>query len=130
MRSQVRELGIAGAVVTTGGLPREEALERYSYADIFAFPSMTDTQALVLNEAAYMHLPLVYSDADLSLVAEDGVSGVLVAPEPEAFAKTLLELADDPDRCQKLGDAAHKKACEYTISKQAKKLEEIYKRIS
>lgn len=129
MRTQVRELGIASAVVTTGGLPREEALERYAYADIFAFPSMTDTQALVLNEAAYMHLPLVYSDADLSLVAEDNVSGVLVAPEPEAFAKALLELADDPDRCRKLGDAGHQKARGFTIDKQAKKLEEIYKRV-
>ncbi len=129
MRTRVRELGLTRAVVTTGGLPRNEALERYSYADIFAFPSMTDTQALVLNEAAYMRVPLIYSDADLSLVAEDGVSGILAPPKPEAFSKALLKLAHDPALRKKMGDAAHKKASEYTIDKQTEKLESIYKRI-
>lgn len=128
MRSRVRELGISRAVVTTGGLPRKEALERYNYADIFAFPSMTDTQALVLNEAAYMRVPLVYSDPDISLVAEDTTSGILAPPKPEAFSKALLKLAHNPSLRKKMGDAAHNKASEFTIDRQAAKLEEIYTR--
>ncbi len=129
MRARVRELGLSRAVVTTGGLPREEALERYAYADIFAFPSMTDTQALVLNEAAYMRVPLIYSDPDLSLVAGDGTSGILAPPKPEPFAEAIIKLAHNPALRQKMGEAAHKKAAEFTIDKQATKLETIYKRI-
>lgn len=128
MRSRVRELGLHRVVVTTGGLPRKEALERYGYADIFAFPSMTDTQALVLNEAAYMRVPLVYSDPDISLVAENQISGILAKPKPEAFSQALLKLAHDKTLRKKMGNIAHDKASEFTIEKQAKKLEKIYYR--
>ena len=89
---------------------------------------MTDTQALVLNEAAYMRVPLVYSDPDISLVAEDAISGILAPPKPEAFSKALLKLAHDPKLRKKMGDAAHNKASEFTIDRQAAKLEEIYMR--
>lgn len=129
MRARIRELGLTRAAVTTGGLPREEALDRYSYADIFAFPSMTDTQALVLNEAAYAHIPLIYSDPDISLVAEDDVSGILTPPKPEPFAQAILKLAHNPTLRKKMGDVAHEKASKFTIDHQATKLEEIYQRV-
>lgn len=129
MKTRIRELNLTGVVTTTGGLPREEALKHYAYADIFAFPSMTDTQALVLNEAAYMHTPLIYSDPDISLVAEDGISGILSPPKPEPFAQAILKLAHNPSLRKKMGDAAHKKASKFTINQQTTKLETIYRRV-
>jgi glycosyltransferase involved in cell wall biosynthesis len=56
--------------------------------------------------------PVVASTIDgLSEIVEDGVSGLLVAPDdPTALAHALDALAVDPDLRQSMGVAAHARA--------------------
>jgi glycosyltransferase involved in cell wall biosynthesis len=78
----------------------------YASADIFLFPSRTDTFGQVILEAQASGLPVVAvaEGGPLSLI-EDRVSGLLCAPEAGALARAVLELADSPPLRERLSRA-------------------------
>jgi glycosyltransferase involved in cell wall biosynthesis/predicted metal-dependent phosphoesterase TrpH len=80
-----------------GWLEGIELARAYASADIFLFPSATDTFGQVILEAQASGLAVVAVAAGgpLSLV-EDRVSGLLSAPRADALAECVLELADSP----------------------------------
>ena len=53
------KLGIDGKVIFTGVLPRNQIVHCYAAADLFVFPSVTETQGLVIAEAKAAGLPVV-----------------------------------------------------------------------
>ncbi len=69
----------------------------YASADIFLFPSATDTFGQVILEAQASGVPVVAVAAGgpLSLV-EHRVSGLLCVPRADALAECVLELAGSP----------------------------------
>jgi glycosyltransferase involved in cell wall biosynthesis/predicted metal-dependent phosphoesterase TrpH len=80
-----------------GWLEGEELAEAYTKADIFLFPSSTDTFGQVILEAQASGLPViaVAEGGPLSLV-EHRVSGLLCQADAARLAAALLELADSP----------------------------------
>ena len=79
----------------------------YQAADLFLFASETETQGLVLAEAAACGLAAVAVSAPgCEEVVQDGVSGVLVKPEPTALAEAALGLLLDPERRRAMGARA------------------------
>ena len=90
-----------------GWLEGEDLARAYAEADIFLFPSATDTFGQVILEAQASGLPVVAVAAGgpLSLI-DDGVDGLLRAPDSEALAHAVLELASSPLRREALGAAA------------------------
>jgi glycosyltransferase involved in cell wall biosynthesis len=80
-----------------GWLSGAELARAYASADIFLFPSATDTFGQVILEAQASGLPViaVAEGGPLSLI-EDGVSGVLRAAEANALADAVLALAGSP----------------------------------
>jgi 1,2-diacylglycerol 3-alpha-glucosyltransferase len=88
-----------GGVTLVGQIDRDALAPYYDSADVFAFPSLTDTQALVLHEAAHEGVPIVSVDAELRLVIDEGVNGMFARPTPESLARalvTMLRRLDDP----------------------------------
>jgi glycosyltransferase involved in cell wall biosynthesis len=71
-------------VVVTGTLHGDEVAAAYRAADVFAFPSLTDTQGIVLHEAALAGLPIVMVDPDLA--AGHPLAGAVHLTEPSAAA--------------------------------------------
>lgn len=126
IRHRVGDERLKRYITLTGGLPREQALQYYQQADAFLFPSLTDTQALVLNEAAYTSLPMIFADPEISVIAEDQKTGILAAPNGQAFAAAVQTLIAKPALAKKYGRAAHQRATLLTIDHQAKALEKIY----
>ncbi|MBC5815145.1 MAG: glycosyltransferase [Candidatus Eremiobacteraeota bacterium] len=59
---QVQELGLSGRVTFTGELPRMALPNVYACADAFVFPSLTETQGLVLAEAMAAGCPIIAVD--------------------------------------------------------------------
>jgi len=80
-----------------GWLEGDELARAYASADVFLFPSATDTFGQVILEAQASGLPVVAvaEGGPLSLI-EDRVSGLLRPAEPGALADALLELVGSP----------------------------------
>lgn len=85
-------------VVFLGEVTGQELAELYACADVFCFPSTTDTFGQVLIEAGASGLPVVAAAAGGGAeLVRHGESGLLVPPDDvPAFAAALRELAGDP----------------------------------
>jgi glycosyltransferase involved in cell wall biosynthesis len=116
-----QELDVADRVSLLGRHPRELLGGIYASADVFAFPSLVETQAFVLNEAAHEGLPLLVSDPQLNAVVEQGRSALLVAHDPTAYADGLAKLRD-PQLRRQLGAGARQLAGQLTEAGQTSRL--------
>jgi 1,2-diacylglycerol 3-alpha-glucosyltransferase len=120
------ELGIADAVRLVGALPHERVSDYLAAADLFLFPSTSETQGLAALEALAVGLPVVAvaSPAATDLFAQEQ-PGRLAPEDPEAFARQAQSLWRDPDRAG-LSGAARRVAQAYTPEKVAARLLALY----
>lgn len=119
-----------GGVVLAGQIPRDELGPWYASGDVFAFPSLTDTQALVLHEAAHAGLPIVSVDHELRLVLDDGVNGAIARPTPESLARQLvmmLHKLEDPAFKATAQARSREMASWWTIEHQSTAILELYR---
>ncbi len=96
----------ADNIIFTGKFPRETLGAVYGTGDIFVFPSLKDTQGLVLHEAAHAGLPIVMADPAVSEVVIEGENGCVAHNTPEDFARALVDMLSN----KKLRDAHGKKS--------------------
>jgi glycosyltransferase involved in cell wall biosynthesis/predicted metal-dependent phosphoesterase TrpH len=98
---------LGSAATFLGWLEGEQLARAYASADIFLFPSATDTFGQVILEAQASGLPTVAvaRGGPLSLI-EDRVSGLLCEPDAERLADAVLELASSPLLRERLAGAA------------------------
>jgi glycosyltransferase involved in cell wall biosynthesis len=84
----------------------------YASADLFAFPSRTDTLGQVVMEAQACGLPvLVTADGGPKEMIDDGRTGlVLPADDANRWASIIAELLDDAPRRERMSQAAAQKA--------------------
>jgi 1,2-diacylglycerol 3-alpha-glucosyltransferase len=83
----------------------------YQAADLFLFASETETQGLVLAEAAACGLPAVAVAAPgCDEVVRDGVTGVLAKSDPAALAEAAVGLLVDDERRAAMGARAREVA--------------------
>lgn len=85
-----------------------ELAAHYASADLFAFPSLTETYGNVTPEAMASGLALVaFDQAAASQLVRHGENGLLVPPgDALAFCRALAELLDHPQRRQAMGQQA------------------------
>lgn len=112
----------AGNIIFTGKIPREELGVVYASADVFVFPSKTDTQGLVLHEAASAGLPVVMCDPLVSEVVQHDQNGYIVPDNPEALAQAVLHIVQDPRRMRQFRLASKQRAARFSEAAQTKKL--------
>ncbi len=117
----------ADRVVLVGQQPPETVAAAYGGAEIFAFPSLTDTQALVLQEAALAGLPCVLADPQLHRHGPLGQRGVLAGPDPASFAAAISGLLDDPVRAGRVGAASAEWAGRHTPADYRDAISEVYR---
>ena len=116
-------------VVFTGRLPRTSLGNVYAAADIFTFPSITDTQGLVLNEAAHASLPFVWCDKYVNGVVVDGINGFLAKNEARDFADALLLLLNDKETRMSFSSQSQRLASKFTEQKMTHLLDNELKRL-
>lgn len=123
LENKARGMQAADRIIFTGRVDRRELGAVYGLADVFAFPSLTDCQALVINEAAHAGLPIVWCDTPgLNPILKDGVSGLEAAPDATSYAAALERLLADGKLRTRLGEAAAREAAKYTEQAQTEKL--------
>ena len=90
----------------------EDLAAHYASADLFLFPSLTETFGNVTTEALASGLPVVAFDyAAAAQLIVDGEQGVRVPfGDSRAFVDAALALAFDPARRERLGRAARERA--------------------
>jgi glycosyltransferase involved in cell wall biosynthesis/predicted metal-dependent phosphoesterase TrpH len=112
-----------------GWLQGVELARAYASADIFLFPSATDTFGQVILEAQASGLPVVAVAAGgpVSLV-EDRVSGLLSEPRADALAESVLELAGSPLLRRRLAAVALSAVRRRTWEGAMERLAEGYRR--
>ncbi len=126
---RVNHYGLYQHVVFTGRLQRHEVLSMLKQADIFVFPSVSETQGLVVLEALASGLPTVAVNRMGSIdYLEDGKGGVLTEPTKEDFSRGIIELMNHPAIEQVKRDALEK-AQQFTIEKVTDMLEAAYDRV-
>jgi 1,2-diacylglycerol 3-alpha-glucosyltransferase len=118
--------GLDSGVVRTGELPAADVAAAYAAADVFAFPSLTDTQGLVLQEAALAGLPVVVVDAELNDLGALAGSAHCVPPEPAALAAGLQRLLGDPGFARAVAGRARLAAQEHTPDRYAAAIAGVY----
>lgn len=99
----------------TGFAKGEDLARAYASADIFLFPSHTETFGNVTLEAMASGLPCIVADAigSKSLV-DDGVNGFWGEKENvDDFTKQLEKVVSDPEMRIKMGKTSRKMAMEY-----------------
>jgi 1,2-diacylglycerol 3-alpha-glucosyltransferase len=105
---RIEAAGLAASVDVTGALRGDEVLKAYRSASVFAFPSTTDTQGIVLHEATLAGLPIVMVDRELAAGHPLGAAVRLADPEPVSLASALgAALADDNRVAQRARQIAY-----------------------
>ena len=110
----VAEWGLSGRVRLTGAVPPDRIAGFYRAADVYVFPSVTETQGLVVVEAMAAGLPVVAVASDVSEeVVAAGEAGLVVPATADELAAACLRLVDDPALRAQMGRAAQQAARAY-----------------
>ena len=131
IRKMTRQMGLEYRVIFTGLLAYEEVSRCYAGADVFVFPSLTETQGLVLGEAKAAGLPVVAvrAFATAEMVRGDGVDGFLTEPVESEFAKCVLQVLNDDVLRRAMGRRSRESAEQLDVACLAARLEGIYRRL-
>jgi glycosyltransferase involved in cell wall biosynthesis len=120
----------SGGVRLAGEVPHEQLGAYYAAADLFVFPSTTDTQALVLHEAAHAGLPLVLVDDGLRLVADEPGNARFCRPVAAELARTTLGFLahlEDRTAAERARARSRELASHYTGEHQAAQMIGLYR---
>jgi glycosyltransferase involved in cell wall biosynthesis len=127
IQALTREMNLSSQVHLSGFLPRQEVYQALNHVQVFVFPSLTDTQGIVVLEAMACGLPVVAAKSGaVAEILRNGEEGLVVEPNPEAFAEALLALLQDPAGRNKMGEQARHQAEEFSSANCARKVVELY----
>lgn len=125
------ERDLAEGTHFTGYLRGDELADAYAAADVFVFPSDTETFGNVVAEAMASGLPVVApSQGGVTETVRPGETGVLVPPrDSQAFAEATLTLLEDEPRRVALSVGARREALARRWSKVMDGLLEEYRSV-
>ena len=129
-RRLAQQLGVAERVVFAGFQPRERVFSCAAAADLFLFPSTTDTQGVVLLEAMSQGVPCVCTESPaIAGVVEQGRQGLVVKENEAAFTAAIDKLLADDSTRAAMSKQARLTAARYDIKYCAQRLLEIYQEL-
>jgi glycosyltransferase involved in cell wall biosynthesis len=127
LQALARELALDDCFHFAG--ERDDVLDLFSLLDVFVLSSRWEAMPYSLLEAMGSGAAIVLTRiAGLETVVDNGRAGVIIPPEdPEALARAVLSLLDDPARRAALGRAAREIVSKrYRLSDSIRRIEEVY----
>ncbi len=108
MQEKVREYGISDSVIFTGPIHERDKLRAWNTrADLFLFPSVYDTNGIVVREAAACGLASVLiKDSCAAEGITHGRNGFIIEEDPHSMALLLEEVSKDLSHLAQVGQNA------------------------
>jgi glycosyltransferase involved in cell wall biosynthesis len=113
LQARARNAGLASRITWRGACDQPEVIAAMRAADLFVLPSRVATDGdrdglpNVLMEAASQKLPILSTPVSaIPEFIESGTHGVLSGDTPHALAAAITGLAQAPDDCKRMADAA------------------------
>ncbi|MDO8684894.1 MAG: glycosyltransferase family 4 protein [Armatimonadota bacterium] len=127
IKARAERLGVKDRLIFVGSLPRAELPSVYASADVFVWPSVTETQGLAVCEALSAGLPCVAVKAGgTPECLVDGVDSFLTDNNYESFAGATLRLLKDEDLRSKMASDALRNSLRFSTSEMAANFLEFY----
>ena len=128
LEEKVKELDLTENVRFLGRVMPPDLLDIYKCGLVFATASETETQGIVLIEAAATGLPLIAVDAGaVGELCQDKKNGILCQPgDVEGMAHAIAKLLADNKLRQKYGEKSVEIAKKHDINRTLARFEEIY----
>lgn len=113
-----------------GNVPRSEMLRQYHEADVFIFPSLSESFGRVVSEAMACALPVITTPAAGSVV-RDGVDGFIVPLRDVAALRHRIRLLyDDRELRARMGQGAREHVTQhYTWDQYERRLARFYREV-
>lgn len=123
-----KALNIEKNVRFLGRVYPPDVMEIYRTAKFFVTASETETQGIVLIEAAATGLPLVAVDAGaVREICQHQKNGVLCRPgDVEGLTRAMNKILENDKLCQKYGEASLEISKKHDLSRTLKRFVEIY----
>ena len=101
----VNKLGLTDKTKFVGLITERDILKKYyAAANLFLFPSMYDTWAIVVREAAALGTPSVLvEESTVAKTITNNQNGFLTHNSTESFSSCLRKLISDPNLIKKVG---------------------------
>ena len=126
----VHKADLDSRVTFTGMQEKKEANRFFGAADIFVFPSITETQGIVITEAMAAGTPSVaINKMGPSNIIKNEVNGFLTPLNKKEFSSKIEKLLDDDDLRKKMGKNAKESAEKFSTKHSADKMEDIYEKM-
>lgn len=121
-------LGIEKEVIFPGRIMPPDVMEVYRAAQIFVTASETETQGIVLIEAAATGLPLVAVDAGaVRELCQNRKNGILCQPgDINKLARAMINLFTDEELRKKYGKYSLEVAKQHDLNRTLQRFVEIY----
>jgi len=106
LAQKIEAWGLGDAVQLVGFVPHTELATWYARADVFVLPTLEDTYAVALAEAAAYGLPIVTTPfaGAAAEVLREGLNGVVIDPrDPEQFAQCIVGILSDKEALARMG---------------------------
>lgn len=128
LRARIAELGLAGRVTLTGGLPHAEVLSRMAKSDLFVLPSWGEGYGIVYIEAMAAGCIAVGAQGEgIEDTITDGENGFLVpAGDIDATERVMRAVFENRERYAALREKGRRDARALTWARNAQTVEEIY----
>jgi glycosyltransferase involved in cell wall biosynthesis len=135
LERRIREKGLEAKVRILGYLPRSRVLDLMEASDLFAFPSVTETQGMVVLESMGRGTPVLGADAmgvGWMMRREGGVRGGWLAKpgDVDDFAAILKRVLLDPAERVKKAEEARSLAAEYSAAEITRVLAGFYRELA
>jgi len=126
LEQQARALGLGDRFVFAG-FARDVA-RVVSAFDVSVFPSLWEGTPLTVFEALAMGQAIIATDADglLDVLTDDRDALIVPKRNPEALARAIVRLMDEPETRGRLGAAARVSGQQYDIAAFVRKMERLY----
>ncbi len=129
LATRARALGVGDRVALLGRVADADKWRLYDSADALLFGSGLEGFGVVIAEAQSRGVPVVAATGTATVEAFDpGRSGLLAAPDGEAFATALARLADEPAR-RAMSAAAREFAARFDWDRCAAEVAALYREL-